>query len=246
MVACAICAATGVYAQTPVKVGIEKSVLVTETKDVTDDAGEVTGQKEVATSCNAEVVLSDNECFTATTVYASAAGTNDYTYKDGLMFTDWIELRVKDVPSEANPTGTADGNRTPVVIVAKKNATFNAYVRTGNNKTCNLFDQSTFTALEGTSDSEADEGSSNNNFWIWTWTIEAGKTYVLTEKGGTGRLSGFSYILSDDNNGGETAINGVNAGQAASNAPVYSLGGQKVGAAAKGIVVKNGKKFLQK
>ena len=46
--------------------------------------------------------------------------------------------------------------------------------------------------------------------------------------------------------GGEaTGINGINAAEAADGA-IYNLAGQKVNAAYKGIVIKNGKKFLVK
>lgn len=246
LVAAALCAAVNVNAQTttsPVKVAIEKSVLNTEQQEVKDDNDQVIGQKEVAVSCDAEKLLSDNECFTATTVFAALAGTNDYTYKDGLGFTDWVQLRVKDEPTSENPSGTENKESTPIVIVAKKNATFNAYVRTGNNKACKLFDQSTVTEVEGTNDYVVDENSSSNNFWTFTWAIEAGKTYVLTEKGGTGRLSGFSYVLSD---GGGTGISSVTAGKTVPDAPSYTIDGRRAGSAAKGIIVKDGKKFFKK
>lgn len=154
-----------------------------------------------ASKIPAETVLADNECFTATTVFeTTACGVKDdgttpsgeYFYEHAnLTFPAWIDIRVNDEPSAENPNGTA--NKTSVIIVAKKNATLSAYVRTGNTKEVKLFDQSTFTALASTSAYTAD-GTSNNR-WTWTWNIEAGKTYVLTEKGGTGRLSGFTYEL---------------------------------------------------
>lgn len=153
-----------------------------------------------ASTIPAGTVLTDNECFTATTAFqTSACGVKDdgvtpsgeYFYEHAnLTFPAWIDIRIDAEPSEDAPNGTI--NKTSVIIVAKKDATFSAYVRTGNNKEVKLFDQSTFTALTSTS-AYTEDGT--NNRWTWTWTIEAGKTYVLTEKGGTGRLSGFTYEL---------------------------------------------------
>jgi len=182
-------------------------------------------------------VLTDNECFKATTVYTSIGELKDYKYPDENVFPAWIQLRVAAEPTETYPNGTENAESTPVVIVAKKDATFNAYVRTGNNKEVKLFDQSTFTALNSTNTFVAD--GSSNNLWIWTWTIEAGKTYVLTEKGGTGRLSGFSY------NTETSGINEVtNSTAVDKNAPVYNLAGQRVNKDAKGVLIQNGKKFV--
>lgn len=201
------------------------------------------------TTIDAMTVLSDNECFTATAAFATAGsgfkddGTTpagEYFYEHaGFTFPSWIEIRVTDEPSVDNPNGTA--NKTSVIIAAKKNATLSAYVRTGNNKEVKLFDQSTFTALTSTSAYTAD-GSSNNR-WTWTWTIEAGKTYVLTEKGGTGRLSGFTYEISG---GDPTAIDGITTNNTVNeNAPVYNLAGQRVNKDAKGILIQNGRKVIK-
>ena len=185
---------------------------------------------------DANTVLTDNECFKATTAFSTGGKKGEYKYAHAnLTFPAWIEIRVDDEPSAENPNGTA--NKTSVVIVAKKSAKLSAYVRTGNNKKVNLFDQSTFTALDGTS-AFTEDGS--NNLWSWTWQIEAGKTYVLTEKGGTGRLSGFSYVE------GGTGIANINADVNDANAPAYNLAGQRVNANAKGLVIKNGKKYVNK
>lgn len=203
-----------------------------------------TGANPVA----AGTVLSDNDCFTATTVFSATGcgvgddgvtpkGSYEYTHA-GVTFPAWIEIRISDEPTAENPNGTENSGRTSVVIVAKQNATLSAYVRTGNNKEVKLFDQSTFTALPSTS-AFTEDGS--NNRWTWTWTIEAGKTYVLTEKGGTGRLSGFTYEL-----GGSTGINDINVAPVANeNAPVFNLAGQRVSKDAKGILIQNGRKIIK-
>lgn len=201
--------------------------------------------EEGASSIAAGTVLSDNECFKATTVFDTSAcglkedgvtpnGAYEYAHA-GLTFPAWIDIRVTDEPSVDNPNGTA--NKTSVVIEAKQSAKLSAYVRTGTNKEVKLFDKETFTALASTS-AFTEDGT--NNRWTWTWNIEAGKTYVLTEKGGTGRLSGFTYEL-----GGSTGINDINVAPVANdNAPVYNLAGQRVSKDAKGILIQNGKKFI--
>ena len=202
------------------------------------------------TSIVAGTVLSDNDCFTATTVFnATGSGfkedgvttDGEYTYEhDGVTFPAWVQIRVNKEPSADALNGTEQSGSTSVIIVAKKNATLNAYVRTGNNKEVKLFDQATLTALSSTNKFTADKNG-KDNLWTWTWTIEAGKTYVLTEKGGTGRLSGFTYELT----GGTNGINDINVAPAANeNAPVYNLAGQRVSKEAKGILIQNGKKFI--
>lgn len=196
-----------------------------------------------ATSVEANTVLTDNDCFKATTVYAATGGIKDnggYVYEDGMTFENWVQLRVAAEPTAEAPNGTEQSGSTSVVIVAKKNATLNAYVRTGNNKEVKLFDQATSTALTSTNKFVAD--GSSNNLWTWTYTIEAGKTYVLTEKGGTGRLSGFSYVVT----GGSTGIDGITSNETVNeNAPVYNLAGQRVSKDAKGILIQNGRKVIK-
>lgn len=72
-----------------------------------------------------------------------------------------------------------------------------------------------------------------------TWNAQKDVTYmVMTPKNQPGLL-GFQF-------GSTTGINNIVADAKADvNAPVYNLAGQKVGKSFKGIVVKNGKKFIQ-
>lgn len=68
-----------------------------------------------------------------------------------------------------------------------------------------------------------------------------------------GKLKKYNttYELDKDNilislNGKTTGITNITADEAAKNAPVYNLAGQKVTKAYKGVVIKNGKKMIQK
>jgi len=76
-------------------------------------------------------------------------------------------------------------------------------------------------------------------FGYMTLDVEKDKTYVLLSPNGQPGLYGFWFESS-------TGITAVAADKAAdANAPIYNLAGQKVGKSFKGIVVKNGKKFIQ-
>ena len=211
-------------------------VAVSVSADVVQVNINTSGEESVA----ANTELSDNECFTATTAFATPGKAQAFEYAHaGVTFPAWIEIRVDDEPSADNPNGTNNKNKkTSVIIVAKKSAKLSAYVRTGPNKVVKLFDKATFTALESSSSYTPD--GKKNNLWTWTWNIEAGHEYVLTEKGGTGCLSGFTYEL-----GTSTGITSVeNAVEA--DAATYNVAGQRVNANAKGLVIKNGKKYINR
>lgn len=183
---------------------------------------------------NAGTVLTDNSFFKATTVYNATGGSSKYTYTGGEAFTGWIQLRIDKDPSADAPNGTEKADCTPVIIEAKQDILLSAYVRTGNNKIVNLFDAETFTAVESTN-VFTEDGS--NNLWTWTWQIVGGKKYIMTERGGTGRLSGFTATVS-------SGIDSVKAEN--TNTTTFNLAGQKVNNNFKGIVIKNGKKFMMK
>lgn len=184
----------------------------------------------------AGTILTDNSFFKATTVYNAIGGDSKYTYTGGESFTGWVQLRVDKDPSADAPNGTEKADCTPVIIETKQDILLSAYVRTGNNKTVNLFDAETLTALESTN--VFTEDGSSNNLWTWTWQLAGGKKYIMTERGGTGRLSGFTAIVS-------TGIDGIKTDNN-TNTTILNLAGQKVSNNFKGIVIKNGKKFMQK
>ena len=166
----------------------------------------------------ANTVLTDNEFFKATSVYEAGGGANAYTYKNGASFTNQISLRIDKDPNADNPYGTEKSGSTSVIIDAKQNITFTTHVRTGNNKEICLFDVATSTKVTGTVEFEAD-GESDNNFWSNTWTLEAGKQYVVTERGGTGRLSGFTAAVATtggDTGGGDTGGGDTGSGDTGS------------------------------
>ncbi len=69
--------------------------------------------------------------------------------------------------------------------------------------------------------------------------MEANKTYVLLSPNGQPGIYGFQFTT------GEAGISTLKAEQNV-NAPIYNLAGQKVSKDFKGVVLQNGKKFVQK
>ncbi len=159
----------------------------------------------------AGTVLTDNEFFKATTVYDAKGGANNYTYASGAAFAHQFQLRVANNPSADLPYGEQQADCTPVIIDAKQNITFTAHVRTGNNKEVCMYEVATSSKLTSTNEF-LEDGS--NNLWSWTWTLEAGKQYVITEKGGTGRLSGFTAAVATA--GGDTGSGDTGSGDTGS------------------------------
>ena len=159
----------------------------------------------------ANTVLTDNEFFKATSVYEAGGGANAYTYKNGASFTNQISLRIDADPNADNPYGTVKDGSTSVIIDAKQNITFTAHVRTGNNKEVCIFEVATSSKIASTNEF-LEDGS--NYLWSWTWTLEAGKQYVITERGGTGRLSGFTAAVATT--GGDTGSGDTGSGDTGS------------------------------
>ena len=72
-----------------------------------------------------------------------------------------------------------------------------------------------------------------------TFPVEAGKTYYLFNPKSQIGLYGFEFTK------GTSGINDITAGvQFDENAPVYNLAGQRVSKDAKGVIIQNGKKFM--
>ena len=106
----------------------------------------------------------------------------------------------------------------------------------------------------------SDDGTTGNELQVFGGLSFDGKKFTSIEdiKVGDvvvvyGKLKKFgtTYELDKNNilislNGQTTGITNITADEAAKNAPVYNLAGQKVTKAYKGVVIKNGKKMIQK
>ena len=80
----------------------------------------------------------------------------------------------------------------------------------------------------------------DNNYKI---DKSANYTVYFKPAGGVeGWYYGFFNVVEDSS----TGINGIDADAADDNTPIYNLSGQKVTKSYKGVVIKNGKKYMQK
>ena len=106
----------------------------------------------------------------------------------------------------------------------------------------------------------SDDGTTENELKVYGGLSFDGKKFTSIDdiKVGDvvvvyGKLTKYrtTYELDKNNilislNGKTTGITNITADEAAKNAPVYNLAGQKVTKAYKGVVIKNGKKMIQK
>lgn len=75
---------------------------------------------------------------------------------------------------------------------------------------------------------------------IVTFNVAAGGTYYVLAAGTRLGFFGFKYEV-----GTSTGISSVNAAAAKKNGKTYNMAGQEVSSSAKGIVIKNGKKYVK-
>jgi len=188
---------------------------------------EVNPEKKTS-SFAANTVLFENDDLKVTNAYASTGTNNAYDYLDNdearkIAFNGCIQMRGKR-PTETNVVGELDkADHSPLILEVKKAMTISGYVRTGDNKKLSLYAQSPFAEVASNpAAGESDSRTGSDTRWCFTWSVTPG-TYTLTEVGGGGRFSGFTYELSIP-----TAITDVNVDNA--NAPVeyFNLQGIRV------------------
>ena len=73
-----------------------------------------------------------------------------------------------------------------------------------------------------------------------TLNVAAGGTYYVLAAGTRLGFYGFKYTI-----GTGTGISSVNAAAAKKNGKTYNMAGQEVSSSAKGIIIKNGKKYVK-
>ncbi len=96
-----------------------------------------------------------------------------------------------------------------------------------------------YTTFETTSEYVVASGVSNQFIGYINVTLPVNETYVLFSPDTQIGIFGFEFTPS-------TGINNVKAAEADTNAPIYNLAGQKVEKSQKGILIQNGKKFVNK
>lgn len=75
---------------------------------------------------------------------------------------------------------------------------------------------------------------------IVTFSVAAGGTYYVLAAGTRMGFFGFKYTI-----GTSTGISSVNAAAAKKNGKTYNMAGQEVSSSAKGLIIKNGKKYVK-
>ena len=168
--------------------------------------------------------------------------------------------KVGDAPEIVDITNTAETAYTIAkakeLIDAGKGLSENVYVKGTVSQASEKLD-ATYGSL---SYYISDDGTTGNELQVYGGLSFDGKKFTSVDdiKVGDvvvvyGKLKkyGTTYELDKNNilislNGTTTGITNITADEAAKNAPVYNLAGQKVTKAYKGVVIKNGKKMIQK
>lgn len=181
--------------------------------------------------------------------------------KNGLIQVSKIAYyKVGDTPEIVDITNTAETAYTIAkakeLIDAGKGLSENVYVKGTVSQASEKLDP-TFGSL---SYYISDDGKTENELQVYGGLSFDGKKFTSIDdiKVGDvvvvyGKLKKFNntYELDKNNilisqNGTTTGITNITTDEAAKNAPVYNLAGQKVTKAYKGVVIKNGKKMIQK
>lgn len=85
-------------------------------------------------------------------------------------------------------------------------------------------------------------GPGNQAAWVYlTFSATAGETYYIFNKNTQIGFSGFEFTPGETN-----GIININASTSAKKSVRYNMAGQQVNASYKGLVIENGKKFVQK
>lgn len=181
--------------------------------------------------------------------------------KNGLIQVSKIAYyKVGDTPEIVDITNTAETAYTIAkakeLIDAGKGLSENVYVK----GTVSQASESLNDTYGSLSYNISDDGKAENELRVYGGLSFKGEKFTSVDdiKVGDvvvvyGKLKKFNttYELDANNilislNGTTTGITNITTDEAAKNAPVYNLAGQKVTKAYKGVVIKNGKKMIQK
>lgn len=181
--------------------------------------------------------------------------------RNGLIQVSKIAYyKVGDAPEIVDITNTAETAYTIAkakeLIDAGKGLSESVYVKGTVSQASEKLD-ATFGSL---SYNISDDGTTGNELQVFGGLSFDGEKFTSVDdiKVGDvvvvyGKLKKYNttYELDKNNilislNGKTTGITNITADEAAKNAPVYNLAGQKVTKAYKGVVIKNGKKMIQK
>ena len=135
------------------------------------------------------------------------------------------------------------------IVKASQAGAFELAVKVGSGKNFYICDAADGSALANTDIKGVAEGGdlTLDDSYLWsgdgemlvTFNAEANKSYYIFCTGS--KLTFFGYTFTS-----ATGIESVKASVNTANGETYNLAGQKVDASAKGLVIKNGKKMIQK
>ncbi len=121
-----------------------------------------------------------------------------------------------------------------VMFVAEKDGTVAFAYKLNKNKTQYFVDENNAEAIDAIS-----ESSGSSVYLLTEFPVKAGVKYYTYTKGSKMDVFGFKYTL-----GTPTGITSLNAASAKASA-TYNLAGQQVSDSYKGVVIKNGKKYVK-
>jgi hypothetical protein len=135
------------------------------------------------------------------------------------------------------------------IVKASEAGTFELALKVGSGKNFYICDAADGSALANTDITGVNENGaltlSADYLWsgegemLVTFNAEANKSYYIICTGS--KLTFFGYTFTS-----ATGIESVKASMKTANGETYNIAGQKVDASAKGLVIKNGKKFVNK
>lgn len=134
-------------------------------------------------------------------------------------------------------------NNPVYVLDAKEDETFTTIPSSSLNYKCYINNNSTEDNwFEGTAqdDYKAHASASNPVFGYLTFNVEANKTYIILSPKTQIGFYGFEFVK-----GSSAGISDITTDNASADNRIYSISGQQVNDSFRGIVIKNGKKYVK-
>ena len=153
---------------------------------------------------SAGTVLMDDDGMKATIPFASTVLAEQATIA-GKSFDNAIQVRVTDLPSSTNPTGTeyTEKQSSSIVVEAKADIDLTLYYKRqpvnsstydeNDSKDLKVYDQSSYNMLTGDFAIVGNDETGTYGYAAKRVPLEKGKTYVIAAKGTTVSFYGFSY-----------------------------------------------------
>ena len=222
-----------VYVLNPIKE--TKTIKVTDGEVVLDEEATATSENGAVYKVVDGVISADTKDFFVKNLEFAVVNDEKYQINGENRY---IKMNNTNISFEV-----AEGDSVNVKVVCSLNSckTFNAdedpEVTTDRQCSVNV-SGTTYT----TTDEEGNVIPVNEGGNVIEFGLAGGKVYTFQKYSGTGNIMIYSIEITPVGTDGISAV----ATEKNANAPVYNLAGQKVDAAYKGIIIKNGQKQIQK